>query len=133
MQHHNLTISPYNEQYRQEILDVWESAVLATHHFLTTTDFAEIKELVANINFNDFQVFCLTKQNSVLGFIGVADNKVEMLFVDPKYFGQGIGKELLAFAINKLNATKVLCHFKTRITFSPVSSNIFGYVDGQNE
>jgi putative acetyltransferase len=107
MQHNNLTISPYSEQYRQEILNVWESAVLATHDFLTPTDFEEIKELVAKINFNEFKVFCLTNQNSVFGFIGVAAKKVEMLFLDPKYFGQGMGRELLTFAVDKLNADKV--------------------------
>lgn len=107
MQDNDLTICSYSQQYRQEVLDVWERAVLATHDFLTPTDFDEIKELVANINFNDFQVFCLTNQNSVLGFIGVADKKVEMLFIDPKYFGQGIGKQLLTFAVEKLNADKV--------------------------
>lgn len=107
MQDSDLTISSYSQQYRQEILNVWERAVLATHDFLTPTDFDEIKELVANINFNDFQVFCLTNQNSVLGFIGVADKKVEMLFIDPKYFGQGIGKQLLTFAVEELNADKV--------------------------
>jgi putative acetyltransferase len=74
---------------------------------LTPTDFEEIKELVSNINFNDFQVFCLTNENLVLGFIGVADKKVEMLFLDPKYFGQGLGQKLLNFAVNELNADKV--------------------------
>jgi putative acetyltransferase len=107
MQDNDLTICSYSQQYRQEILNVWERAVLATHDFLTPTDFDEIKELVANINFNDFQVFCLTDQNSVLGFIGVADKKVEMLFIDPIYFGQGIGKQLLTFAVEELNADKV--------------------------
>ena len=30
-----------------------------------------------------------------LGFIGLSDNHVEMLFVDPKQHGQGIGRALL--------------------------------------
>ena len=42
-----------------------------------------------------------------MGFIGVADEKVEMLFLDPKYFGNGIGKKLLSFAVDELNADKV--------------------------
>lgn len=74
---------------------------------MTPTDFEEIKELVVNINFNDFKVFCLTNQNSVSGFIGVVDKKVEILFLNPKYFGQGMGRELLTFAVDKLNADKV--------------------------
>lgn len=107
MQENDIIIHPYNEIYRQEILAIWEKSVLATHDFLSLTDFVEIKELVANINFNDFQVFCSVYENTVMGFIGVADEKVEMLFLDPKYFGYGIGKKLLTFAVDELNADKV--------------------------
>lgn len=106
-QEENFRIQPYNEAYRQEVLAIWEKSVLATHDFLTPTDFEEIKELVANINFNDFQVFCSVYENTVMGFIGVADKNVEMLFLDPKYFGKGIGRKLLTFAVNELNADKV--------------------------
>lgn len=106
-QEKDIIILPYNEIYRQEILEIWESSVRATHDFLSPTDFVEIKELVANLNFNDFQVFCSVYENTVMGFIGVADEKVEMLFLDPKYFGHGIGKKLLTFAVDELNADKV--------------------------
>lgn len=103
----SLTINAYNEEYRQEVLGLWEKSVLATHDFLAPTDFVEIKGLLANLNFNDFQVFCSVYENTVIGFIGVADEKVEMLFLDPNYFGRGIWKKLLTFAVDKLNAYKV--------------------------
>ena len=107
MQTDNFDINPYTDIYRQQVLTIWEKSVLATHDFLTSTDFEEIKELVSGINFNAFQVFCLTKEDLVLGFIGVADKKVEMLFIDPKYFGQGLGQKLLSFAVTELNADKL--------------------------
>jgi len=107
MQTAKFEICQYTDIYRLQILNVWEKAVLATHHFLSSTDFEEIKELVTNINFSDFEVFCLTKKNLVVGFIGVADKKVEMLFIDPKFFGQGLGYQLLNFAAKELKADKV--------------------------
>lgn len=107
MQTDNFEITPYSDSYRQQILTIWEKSVLATHDFLTPSDFKEIKDLVSGINFNDFQVFCLTKENLVLGFIGVADKKIEMLFLDPQYFGQGLGRKLLNFAVKELNADKL--------------------------
>jgi len=103
----NFKISQYTDIHKQQILTIWEKSVLATHNFLNPTDFEEIKELVNNINFNDFEVFCLTKENLVLGFIGVADKKVEMLFLDPEFFGQGFGHQLLKFAVKELQADKV--------------------------
>lgn len=107
MQTDNFIIEPYNHNFREQVLTVWENSVLATHNFLTPNDFKEIKELVKNINFNDFEVFCLTNENVVFGFIGVLDKKVEMLFLDPKIFGLGFGLQLLNFAVNQLEADKV--------------------------
>jgi len=107
MQPGNFEISQYHDNYKQQVLAVWEKSVLATHHFLTPNDFEEIKELVSNIIFNEFEVYCLTKENLVLGFVGVADKKIEMLFLDPNYFGKGLGLQLLHFAIKELKAEQV--------------------------
>lgn len=107
MQTDNFEINQYTDIYRHQILTIWEKSVLATHDFLTPTAFEEIKELVNSINFNDFQVFCLTNENLVLGFIGVADKKIEMLFLDPNYFGQGLGQRLLSFAVRELKADQL--------------------------
>ena len=100
-------ISPYSNTHKEQVLKVWEASVLSTHNFLTPKDFEEIKELVNNINFNDFEVFCLTDDTLVVGFIGVADRKIEMLFLDPNYFGQGLGFQLVDFAVKTLKADKV--------------------------
>ncbi|MBL7813893.1 MAG: GNAT family N-acetyltransferase [Saprospiraceae bacterium] len=101
------SIEKYNDGFRTQILSVWEKSVLATHDFLSEYDFKAIKALVATINFNDFQVYCLTNQSLVLGFIGVAGEKIEMLFLDPQYFGQGLGQVLLRFGVNELGANKL--------------------------
>ena len=107
MQTDKIEIKAYDQKYKQQILRVWEQSVLATHDFLTPVDFKEIKELVQTINFDHFQVYCLTKDDLAIGFIGVADKKIEMLFLDPEYFGQGLGKMLTNFAISELAADKV--------------------------
>lgn len=44
--------------------------------------------------------------NSIAGFVGVADNAVDMLFLDPAYINRGIGGLLLRHAI-ELGARKV--------------------------
>ena len=107
MQTERFEIKAYDQKYKQQILTVWERSVLATHDFLTPADFTEIKELVQAIDFYHFQVYCLAEDDSVIGFIGVADKKIEMLFLDPKYFGQGLGKKLMDFASKELAADKV--------------------------
>lgn len=77
----DIKIVRYSGQYRAQLLDVWEGAVLATHNFLTSADFQSIKEIVKTIDFNMFEVYCLFQANTVIGFIGVLNQKIEMLFL----------------------------------------------------
>ena len=100
-------IEAYRDEYRVQLLEVWERSVLATHHFLDPVDFEEIKKEVQAIDFNQLEVYCLTHREQVLGFVGVWERKVEMLFLDPAYFGQGLGKKLLSFALTELDADRI--------------------------
>ncbi len=91
-----------------ELLAVWEDSVRATHDFITEIDIAEFKPMIIEHAFPAVTLKCVKDDHkSILGFIGVADNKVEMLFVLNKCRGQGIGRQLLTFAINKLQAIRV--------------------------
>jgi putative acetyltransferase len=100
-------ITPYKAQFKEQLISVWEKSVRATHFFLVPSDIDYFKTVVDKIDFNAFQVFCLTRGDLMLGFLGVAERKIEMLFVAPEYIGQGFGKVLVEFAIAKLNADKV--------------------------
>ncbi len=76
MPNQNFKIEAYTDNDREYILNVWEKSVLATHDFLKSTDFIEIKALVQTINFNDLEVYCLRQKSEVAGFIGVAERKI---------------------------------------------------------
>ena len=43
----------------------------------------------------------------ITGFAGVAAGKIEMLFIDPDHRGQGLGKKLLNYAMQHLNADEL--------------------------
>lgn len=107
MKEDKVRIIPYNEDYRNDVLRVWEASVLATHDFLSEDDFQHIKTLVQSIDFYDFKVFLAVSGAQLLGFIGVLEDKVEMLFIEPTYTGFGLGKELMGYAIKELGANKV--------------------------
>lgn len=42
------------------------------------------------------------EKGDFLGYAGLQDSLISFLFVDPKYYGLGIGKELLKFILNKV-------------------------------
>lgn len=87
--------------------DVWESSVRATHGFVKPEDIDYFRQIVEGIDWSSFPVYCLVSENRVLGFIGVDNQSIETLFLEPSSIGKGYGKKLMEFALLKLNANKV--------------------------
>ena len=91
-----------------EILEVWEASVRATHHFLKENDIQYFKPLILNDYLYAVDLRCVrNNEKEIIGFLGVANCNLEMLFIHPDSFGKGVGKTLLNYAIEKLNVTKV--------------------------
>lgn len=97
----------YKTEYK-EVVEVWEASVRATHHFLKEEDIAYFKPLILNTYLDavDLRSFRY-ENNTIIGFLGVADQNLEMLFIHPEHRGKRVGKTLLEYAISNLNVTKV--------------------------
>lgn len=92
----------------KEVVNVWEASVRATHHFLKEEDIAYFKPLILNTYLDAVQLRCYRDENcKIIGFVGVSDGNLEMLFIHPEHRGKSIGKFLLDYAVNHLNITKV--------------------------
>lgn len=99
--------SPSREDYFQ-ITELWEASVRASHDFLGEADIQFFKPLILREYLDAVDLYCLRdEQDKITGFIGLAEDKVEMLFVHPSSFGKGIGRVLLQFAINEKGVTRV--------------------------
>ena len=86
------------------ILDVWESSVRATHTFLNEKDIISIKPQVKEGILYVSKFLCVRDDEGIIqAFMGVHDRKVEMLFVSDDCRGKGIGKRLVEYAKNSLN------------------------------
>ena len=88
------------------LLEIWESAVLNTHDFLKKEDFIYYKEHVPSY-FPYVSLWGFEQEGRLVGFIGLAEGNIEMLFIDNDSRGKGIGKQLILYAINEQHATKV--------------------------
>ncbi|MES2870565.1 MAG: GNAT family N-acetyltransferase [Pseudomonadota bacterium] len=93
----------------EELTDVWEASVRATHDFLPDSYIELLRGLVKEQYLDAVMLICCKDPHTkrITGFAGVAAAKVEMLFIHPDYRGQGIGKCLLTFAIDELNAERL--------------------------
>lgn len=99
--------SVHKDEYNK-LLDVWVSAVQATHHFLSSKDYEFYREHI-QLYFNHIDLYAYKDAKGVIkAFMGISeDNMIEMLFVHNSVRGKGIGKILLKHAIEDLDACKV--------------------------
>ncbi|OAN13101.1 GCN5 family acetyltransferase [Photobacterium jeanii] len=91
-----------------ELLIVWENSVLATHDFITEADISFFKPMIIDHAFPAVTLRCVKScGGDILGFIGVNEHKVEMLFVLDEARGQGVGKCLLQYAYDEFAVNAV--------------------------
>ena len=100
-------LQPYQKEFREQMISLWERSVKATHHFVTESGLQELKKLVDEIDFDSFSVYCPVAEGKVLGFIGLSGISIEMLFLDPDFIGRGLGKKMMIFAIEEMGANEV--------------------------
>ena len=92
----------------EKLVHIWEQSVKVTHLFLTETDIAMlIPDVKLGLEGIDKLIVAKDQSGEPLGFMGVANRKIEMLFISPEYFGRGIGTLLINYAISVLDANLV--------------------------
>ena len=95
MRQHSVIHTPKPSDY-QELTQVWEASVRATHDFLPDSYIELLKNLVLTRYLDAVMLICTRDaRQRITGFAGVAAGKIEMLFIDPQHRGQGLGKLLL--------------------------------------
>ena len=90
------------------LIEIWENSVRATHDFLPEENINSLKSLILEHYFDavDLRVVKNDSDN-IIGFIGVAEGNVEMLFISPAFRNSGVGSLLLRNAIEHQFARKV--------------------------
>lgn len=104
----NLPVVTISEWEFPEVVEVWEASVRATHHFLKEEDIAYFKPLILNEYLKAVELRGVKNdQQQIIGFLGVAEGKIEMLFIHPDARGKGVGKWLADYAVRQMKVTKV--------------------------
>jgi putative acetyltransferase len=88
------------------LIEIWEDSVSNTHDFLKEEDFHFYKRMLPSY-FPHVKLFGYERNGSLIGFMGVTDDSIEMLFIENKHRGTGAGKEQVFYAIKNLHIQKV--------------------------
>lgn len=104
---HDPEIKAGDDSLTEPFIRLWEASVKATHAFLAEEDRLFYQSFLP-VAFTEVDMFYLAASDgSPAGFIGIAGDKIEMLFIHPSAQGQGLGKRLMNFAIQSRQACRV--------------------------
>ena len=95
-----IKIRDRNKILIEQLIEVWEKSVKATHLFLSEDEIENVKKYIPQALKNISDLIIKTDKNKTpIAFMGIEMQKLEMLFISPEYIGKGIGTELLQYAI----------------------------------
>ena len=87
---------------------VWEHSVRATHHFLSEPEILRIRAYVSQAVGRVAQLVAAENQaGEPVGFMGVENGRLEMLFLAPEARGCGLGGRLLRCGIEQYGVREV--------------------------
>lgn len=96
-----------NSNLLEELTALWRRSVSKTHTFLTNKDIDEIENYVPQALKGVEHLIVAKNNGDYLGFMGVEQHRLEMLFLDPQYIGQGVGRKLVEYGAEKYQIGEV--------------------------
>lgn len=85
----------------RQLLVIWEDSVRATHLFLSDAEVRKIKEYVPQaLTGVSHLVIAEREAGCPVAFMGVEDQRLEMLFLAPEERGTGLGRQLLDYTVS---------------------------------
>ena len=95
-----LTKVKVKEKDYNTILKIWERFVVETHDFLKKEDRMQLKnELPIYLKY--VEAYLWFNEKEAIGFSGINEKNLEMLFIDPKHFNKGYGTTILQSLIQE--------------------------------
>lgn len=91
-----------------QLVEVWEDSVKATHLFLSDEEIKNIKKYVPQaISGVENLIIIENESHQPIAFMGTEDKKLEMLFIKNNERGKGLGKKLLNYGIENYNVNEL--------------------------
>ena len=88
------------------LLEIWEQSVRVTHLFLLDAEVNGIKAYVPQA-LKSVEHLIVAETEQPIGFMGVQNGRLEMLFLAPEKRGKGFGKQMLQYGIETYGITEL--------------------------
>ena len=89
------------------LVSVWDASVRASHDFLTADDICRLTPCVSEGLAAIATLVVARRGGEPVGFMGIEGCKIEMLFLAPAQFGQGLGRRIVTMALDTYGVTHV--------------------------
>lgn len=102
------------------IMDIWIKSTIKAHYFISEEYWQNNYNIVKNIYIPMSDTFVYEDTEGIKGFISIINNEfIGALFVDVDFQSNGIGKNLINYAMNKYNELKLAVYKenKTSVEF----------------
>lgn len=84
------------------VMDIWIKSTIKAHHFISKEYWQNNYNTVKNVYIPMSDTFVYEDNEGIKGFISIINNEfIGALFVDINFQGNGIGKKLIDYAMNK--------------------------------
>lgn len=112
---------------------IWLDASLIAHPFIGTQRLLEQRQLIEEEYLPNSETWVAWRANDPLGFISLLDKFIGGIFVAPDQQGQGVGRKLIAYALDRkgeitlevYTQNKQAVRFYTSLGFKEVSRRPF--------
>lgn len=111
----------------EQLLEVWESSVKETHLFLSDVEIENIKKYVPQALENATHLVIVESEKKFpVAFMGLEEQKLEMLFVSPEERGKGLGKKLIKYGIKNYSTNELAVNEQ-----NPLAKGFYEHMDFQ--
>ena len=134
MESAGMTLRPITEADGDEVAFIFFAAWSDANHFISPRDdFASFRSYVRNVVVKENRIWVLQRRDSLVGFVALAGNTLDHLYVHPLHHRLGYGRRLLdhakAMAGGHLQASCFMrnrgaCEFYRKLGFTIVGTSL---------
>lgn len=103
-----LEVEQITRSLLKQLIVVWEKSVKATHLFLSEDEVEEIKKYIPQaLNGIAHLIIAQNESGRPVAFMGIEEQKLEMLFIAPEERGKGLGRKLIQYGIENCSVSEL--------------------------